>query len=120
MPRSLKVVVSCDYCPQEIDDEDHEGSLALTINGKGPRQMDLCDDCMTSLSPRDLLSVFEGLSDIPKQPRPPATRGRSEVQRCGLCDTTSPTSQGLGRHTKAAHGLTVAEMRQAAEVMHGD
>lgn len=116
MPRSLKVVVSCDYCPEEIDGEDHEGALTLTINGKGPRQVDLCDDCLSNLSPRTLLSVFEGVSDLPKQPRPPATRSRSGIERCGLCDAFSATPQGLGRHTKAAHNMTVAGMREAVEM----
>lgn len=112
MPRSLKVVVTCDWCPQEITLEDHEGALTLTVNGKGPRQMDLCDECLSTLSPRDMLSIFEGLSDLPKQPRPATTRRGGELQACGLCSAVSPTPQGLGRHTKSAHDMTVAEMRR--------
>lgn len=115
MPRSLKVVVSCDYCSGSIEGEDHEGALTLTINKKGPRQVDLCEDCMSNLSPLTLLSVFEGADDLP-EPKP-ARRGRRAdgegMVYCPdpTCNAASPTAQGLGRHTRAAHNKTVSELR---------
>lgn len=117
MTRSLKIVVSCDFCYQSIEDEDHEGALTLTINGKGPRQVDLCDECMSSRSPFDLLAVFEGADDLPTSPPSAVRRARNTnggPAQCPVCPTVAGSPQGLGRHTRREHGATVRQLRGEA------
>ena len=116
MTRALKVVVFCDYCVSSIEDEYHGGAMTLTIDGKGPRQVDLCDDCMSNLSPLTLLSVFEGAQDLPTTApslrRPRNTNGGPA--QCPVCPHVAGSPQGLGRHTRQEHGATVRQLRGEA------
>lgn len=108
MPRSLKVVVSCDYCMSSIEDEDHGGALVLMINNEGPRQVDLCSECLTHRSVVDLLGVFDQADDLPAPSR------REGGLRCPACRHTASTPQGLGRHTKSVHHMTLRQLRGEA------
>lgn len=118
MPRSLMVVINCENCDAAIEGENHEGSLVLDINGGGPRQIDLCRACMTGNSydevfPEQLLDLYAEAAPIPNQrrtKRAPVARGEHPCPVQG-CDSISPTTQGLGRHTRAAHDLSLKEAR---------
>ena len=109
MPRSVKIVIECDACGHEV--KEGEGlSPILIIDGVGPRQLDFCERCYVDATIQNLVVLFDSATDMPK-PKP-ATRSRGEQQHCGLCGASSPTAQGLGRHTKSAHDMTVAKMRE--------
>lgn len=122
MTRSLKVLVNCDYCDIEIEEgEDHEGSLTLTINGVGPRQIDLCGPCLGGdtnyLYVNGMLELFEKADDLPTSPPSAVRRARNTnggPAQCPVCPHVAGSPQGLGRHTREAHGRTVAQLRGEA------
>lgn len=118
MTRSLKVLVNCDHCDTEIEDgEEHEGSLTLTINGVGPKQVDLCRDCLSGndyFTPATLLYVFEQADLLPTSPPSAVRRARNTnggPAQCPVCPHVAGSPQGLGRHTRQDHGRTVAQLR---------
>lgn len=119
MPRSLKVVIACDHCGNELQDpdEDHRGALALSINGGPVKQIDLCVECMLGdsnyLYVIGLLDLYENADPLPTT-KPTTRRVRNTnggPAQCPACDHVSGSPQGLGRHTRTEHGMTVAELR---------
>ena len=118
MPRSLKVVIECDQCSEEIESEEHEGALTLSINGKPTKQIDLCSACMrgeNDTTPMSLVYIYEEADPIP-EPKVKRTssgtgRNQSEPSPCPACDHVAGSPQGLGRHARTVHGMSVQELR---------
>lgn len=124
MPRSLKVVITCNNCDTLIAaGEGHKGDLVLTINGVGPKQLDLCRACFDggdlAISPGTLLRLFEDADLIPEaKPSPRRTSrntNQSQPSPCPACSHVAGSPQGLGRHARTVHGMTVAELRKEIE-----
>lgn len=117
MPRSLKLMVSCDGCAAPINDEYHEGSLVMKIGDLGLRQVDLCLGCMNGdVTVSELVKAYIVADDIPqptKKKRASAGTGQGQgtPASCPACDHVAGSSQGLGRHTKSAHGVKLAQLR---------
>lgn len=121
MPRSIEMVVGCDSCGDRIPEgEQHPGALVLTVNGNGPRQIDLCEECIGTHDIVTLMALFQSVPNMPKQPLMPKPRGKrgntntSGEFICPACGDVKPTAQSLGRHTRKEHDATVAEVRAAA------
>lgn len=121
MPRSLKVLITCDHCGEEIEgaEEQHPGALAISINGDAVKQIDLCGLCLRGdrnyLYVAGLISIYDQADAIPQVQPVPRRRSTSDPVTCPACGHPSPTAQGLGRHTRSAHGMSVADLRKAVE-----
>lgn len=114
MPRSLKLIVSCDNCGAPINDEHHEGSLVMKINDLGLRQVDLCLGCMNGdATVNSLIKAYIEADDIP-QPKKVKRQGQNQgtPASCPACEHVAGSAQGLGRHSHSVHGMTLAKLRQ--------
>lgn len=115
MPRSLKIVIICDNCLDEVDtdSEQHPGALALDINGEGKRQLDLCGGCIRIATTENLLRLYDKADAIPEPRATPRRATQSQPSPCPHkdCDHVAGSPQGLGRHTRSVHGLTVEAVR---------
>lgn len=124
MPRALRIVIACDNCDEEIDtpDENHEGALTLSINGRGPKQLDLCANCLRGVGASPLnvwaliYALFEEADTIPDATPARRSRGSGANQSaptpCPVCGHVAGSPQGLGRHCRTEHGASLAKLRQ--------
>jgi hypothetical protein len=92
--RSISIVVTCDACGDEIEEE-VEGASAIRFTVRGDeREMDLCDECLGGT--------------FLQEARPVTNRKKREVKVkpyfCDQCDKTFGTQRGLSHHMTRMHG----------------
>lgn len=87
--RRVSIVVTCDMCSDEIDEE-AEGASAVTFTVRGEtREMDLCDECI-------------GGSFL--QEARPVTNRKKRGEHVCHCGKSYKTERGLSAHqTRAGH-----------------
>lgn len=105
---SQRVVTECDECNAlgETRPASTVGVRALSVEV----EVDLCDVHVKPLA--EMLARFAELGRAPSVDR--RTSGRATCPRCGRA---FPTPQALGRHARAEHGQSVAELRNGATVV---
>jgi hypothetical protein len=91
--RSISIVVTCDACGDEIEEE-VEGASAIRFTVRGDeREMDLCDECLGGT--------------FLQEARPVMNRKKRKATGefvCDQCGKTFGTQRGLSHHKTRMHG----------------
>jgi hypothetical protein len=91
--RRVSIMVICDACSEEIEEETEGDSVVRLIARGTEREMDLCDDCLHG-------SFLQEARPVTNRKK----RKKSEDKfACDACDKTFGTARGLSRHQTAMH-----------------
>lgn len=102
---SQRIITECDECLAlgETSDAATVAVRALSIEV----EVDLCNRHV-----KPFVEMLERFAELGRTPAQAAGSGTP----CPRCGRRFATPQALGRHTKAAHGATVADMRKAGAI----
>lgn len=90
--RRVSIVVTCDACQEEIEEET-EGASVIRFNVRGEeREMDLCNECLGGT--------------FLQEARPASNRKKRKAAKdfaCDDCDKAFGTMRGLNHHRTKMH-----------------
>lgn len=89
--RRVSILVTCDSCEEEIQEET-EGASAVIFTVRGEqREMDICDQCLGGT--------------FLQEARPVTNRKKRKKEfTCDECSKTFGTQRGLSHHQTRMHG----------------
>jgi hypothetical protein len=90
--RRVSIVVSCDACREDIEEENEGDSVVrFTVRGE-EREMDLCGDCLGGT----FLQEARPVTNRKK-------RKQTKAFACDTCDKAFGTQRGLSHHRTKMH-----------------
>ena len=91
--RRVSIVVICDVCKEEIEEEtEGDSTMSFTVRGE-QRELDICGECLGG----SFLQEARPVNNRPKRKK------ATEAFPCDDCDKSFGTVRGLARHRTMAH-----------------
>jgi len=91
--RRVSIIVSCDVCQEEIDEEvEGASTMSFTVRGE-QRELDICDGCVGG-------SFLQEARPVNNRKK----RKQAKDFACDDCDKAFSTQRGLSHHRTKMHG----------------
>jgi hypothetical protein len=95
--RRVSIVVICDACEEEVQEETEGDSVVRFTSRGGEREMDLCDSCYYGTFLQEARPV------INRKKRKKAELDTPGEFPCDSCEKAFPTMRGLNQHRTRMH-----------------
>lgn len=92
--RRVSIVVRCDVCTEDIEEEEEGASVVRFIARGVEKEMDICDGCLYGTFLQEARPVTN---------RRKRKKTKDDQFPCDACEKTFGTQRGLTRHQTMSH-----------------